>query len=731
MNKFVTTLILISLFGLHSQAEDVSEVSANMSELGAVKVIGSSEEELTQPNSAHFFGKEKLEQQQQTDVARVLKQIPGVYVQEEDGFGLRPNIGLRGTHPHRSRKVVILEDGILIGPAPYSAPAAYYTPFMSKIESLEVFKGVASVPYGPNSIGGAINYITRSLPTQNKAELDLAGGTFNTQKYRGNLGYVWDTGAVMLEGTHLQTDGFKKLDTGKNTGFDKNDILLKGELRLPGSFQQSISWKAGYASELSDETYLGLTMDDFYSSPYRRYAASEKDLMDFDHEQLQMTYKAQLTSSWGLWTTAYRNNFHRDWNRFNNFRDTTINVNDVLRDPTTGANQLYYDVITGAEDSASIGSAADIVLASNDRYFYSQGIQLGSFSAHQAGAFVHQVSLGLRLHQDQIRRNHTENIYSMTDGHLVRTADAEKITNKTEDTTQAVTVTATDEVLWNSWKFTASGRFESINYESYNGLTGVTTDGNQSVFVPGVGALYQFNDNWSALAGVNRGMSSVGPGQTQSSKAEESINYETGVRYSNPDLEFFAEGIAFVADYQNIKDTCSFSSGCTGGNLDQEFDGGKALIQGLEARVAKGFQYRNIYIPVTLNMTVTKAQFASDSYTTNPEWGNGDIKSGDPLPYVPNAQYSLSFGTQYRKYTQEVILSWTGKMYDQSVETNRSEIPAHGVVDWTAKYQYNKQGNVYARVDNIFDNDYLVSLRPFGARPGKARSLLVGIKHVF
>nr|BFD61973.1 TonB-dependent receptor [Bdellovibrio sp. HM001] len=731
MNKFVSTLFVISLFGLSSQAEDVSEVSTSMSELGAVKVIGSSEEELTQPNSAHFFGKEKLEQQQQTDVTRVLKQIPGVYVQEEDGFGLRPNIGLRGTHPHRSRKVVILEDGILIGPAPYSAPAAYYTPFMSKIESLEVFKGVASVPYGPNSIGGAINYITRSLPTQNRAEVEVAGGSYNTQKYRGNLGYVWDRGAIMFEGTHLKTDGFKKLDTGRNTGFDKNDILIKGEYRLPGDRQQSLSWKLGYADEASDETYLGLTLDDFASSPFRRYAASENDLMKFEHEQMQLTYKTQMTSTWGLWSTAYRNNFHRDWNRFNNFRDTTIDVNKVLRDPTTGSNQLYYDVITGQADSSSVGAGADIVMANNDRYFYSQGLQLGSFSAHQAGEFLHQVSLGLRLHEDQIRRNHTENIFSMTNGRLVRTADAEKNTNKIQDTTQAVTVTASDEILWNSWKFTAAGRFESLNYESYNGLTGVTTDGSQSVFVPGVGTLYQFNENWSWLAGVNRGMSAVGPGQTQSNKAEESVNYETGVRYSNADREFFAEAIAFRADYKNIKDTCSFSSGCTGNSLDQEFDGGKALIQGLEARFAKGFQYKNVYMPVSLNVTVTKAEFASDSQSSNPEWGVGDIQSGDPLPYVPQAQYSLSFGTQYRKYTQEVILSWTGKMYDQTVETDRSEIPAYGVVDWTAKYQYNKQGNFYARVDNIFDNDYLVSLRPFGARPGKARSLLVGIKHVF
>ncbi|WII73501.1 TonB-dependent receptor [Bdellovibrio sp. 22V] len=732
MTKFFSTLILVSLFGLNSQAEDVSEVAAKMSELGPVKVIGSSEEELLQPNSAHFIDKAKLEQQQQSDVNRVLKQVPGVYVQEEDGFGLRPNIGLRGTHPHRSRKVVILEDGILIGPAPYSAPAAYYTPFMSKIESLEVFKGVASVPYGPNSIGGAINYITRSLPKENRAEVDLAGGTFNTQKYRANVGRVWEQGAILIEGTHLQTDGFKKLDNGANTGFNKNDFLLKGEQRLGGDRRHSIEWKIGYGTELSDETYLGLSEDDFYSSPYRRYAASENDLMDWQHEQYQLTYKTQVQENWGLWATAYHNKFHRDWSRFNNFRNTTIDVNSVLRNPSSGANQGYYNIITGAADSSSLGTNdGDIVITNNDRYFFSQGVQTGSFSVHTVDSWTHQVSLGLRLHQDQIRRNHSEDLFSMTSGSLVRTADPRKATNKTQDTSQVVTLTATDEMLWNAWKFNASGRFESVSYNSQNDLTNTETNGDENLFVPGAGALYQFNERWSALVGVNRGFTVVGPGQTQSEKPEESINYETGVRYSNADHEFFAEGIAFVADYQNIKGTCSFSSGCTGGNLDQEFDGGKALIRGLETRFAKGFMWKNIYIPVNFNMTVTKAEFAADSSSSNPEWGQGEIKSGDPLPYVPEAQYSLGIGTQYKKYSQEVIVSWTGKMYDQTVALNRQEIPAYGVVDWTMKYQYDKAGSVYARVDNIFDHDYLVSLRPFGARPGKARSLLVGLKHYF
>lgn len=737
MTGFFKTLLFVSCFGLNSQAESVSETAAKMSELGPVKIIGSSEEELTQSSSAHFINKEKLEQQQQSDVNRVLKQVPGVYIREEDGFGLRPNIGLRGTHPDRSKKIVILEDGILIGPAPYSAPAAYYTPFMSKIESLEVFKGVASVPYGPNSIGGAINYITRSLPQKDRNEVELAGGSFNTQKYRANIARITDRAGVMFEGTHMQTDGFKKLDSGGNTGFAKNDFLVKGEYNLDNEKRQTLQAKIGYATELSDETYLGLSFNDFDSSPFRRYNASELDQMDWQHEQYQLTYKNQLQENWGVWATAYHNKFHRDWRRFDGFRDGSIKVNSVLLNPSGPQDQLYHDILTGAQDSSSSGSnATDIAVLNNNRHFFSQGVQFGSFSVHNASEnWSHQVSLGLRLHQDQIRRDHLKRFYAMTNKHLISTGEAAVQKDLNRDTSQSVAVTASDEMLHanilHGFKVTVSGRFESVSYNAENDLSGTSTNGSENFFVPGIGVFQQFTENVSAFVGVNRGYSVLGPGQTQSSKAEESVNYETGVRYANHAREFFVEGIGFWNDYQNIKDTCSFSSGCTTGDLDQTFDGGKALITGFEARVQKGFQYKNVYIPVGVNATFTKAEFKNDFSSNNEVWGNGTIHSGDPLPYVPETQYSLSIGAQYRKWTQEMVLSWTGKMYNESVSTNRQEIPAYGVVDWSMKYQYDKSGALYARLDNILDREYLVSMKPYGARPGKARSVLVGLRHDF
>ncbi len=136
-----------------------------------------------EPGSTTVIGVEQLETYKYTDLNRVLKTVPGVQIQEEDGFGLRPNIGMRGVAPHRSRKVLIMEDGIPSGPAPYSAPAAYYVPTMTTIENVEVTKGSSAVRYGPQTVGGAINLITKRIPEDPfAAQVEVAQGTFNFRK---------------------------------------------------------------------------------------------------------------------------------------------------------------------------------------------------------------------------------------------------------------------------------------------------------------------------------------------------------------------------------------------------------------------------------------------------------------------------------------------------------------------------------------------------------------------
>ena len=113
--------------------------------------------------SASLIDEDSIQKFDFVDTTSLLASVPGVYIRTEDGYGLRPNIGIRGVTSDRSQKLTIMEDGILITPAPYSAPAAYYVPNVNRMSAVEVFKGPSSIGYGPNTVGGALNFVTPPL----------------------------------------------------------------------------------------------------------------------------------------------------------------------------------------------------------------------------------------------------------------------------------------------------------------------------------------------------------------------------------------------------------------------------------------------------------------------------------------------------------------------------------------------------------------------------------------
>ncbi len=299
----------------------LEEEYGDIRSIDTVIITADAEEVSKVAGSAHKVTEKELERFEYDDIQRVLTKVSGVYVRDEDGFGLRPNIGMRGVSSERSAKVVLMEDGILLAPAPYSAPPAYFTPLATRMINVEIFKGPSSIQNGPYTVGGAVNYVTAEIPNSHQAMIDVAAGQFDYSKLHGRWGYGEKHWGLLLEGVRLSSSGFKELDGGGNTGFEKHEAMLKARYNTnpDGEYFHRFDIKLGYADEVSNETYLGLSNSDFAANPYRRYRASALGLMEWERTQMQLSYGLWAGDSFELNLTAYRHDYSRAWRKFNNF----------------------------------------------------------------------------------------------------------------------------------------------------------------------------------------------------------------------------------------------------------------------------------------------------------------------------------------------------------------------------------------------------------------------------
>jgi Fe(3+) dicitrate transport protein len=180
-----------------SAPADTAGVAAAV-RLDRLTVVGSAAQADLIAGSAHFLGPAELAVFSHPDINRILREVPGVYVVEEDGYGLFPNIGIRGSGTDRNSRITVMEDGVLIAPAPYAAPAAYHFPTTARINAVEVRKGTASVKAGPRTTGGAMNLLSTAIPTRAGGLFDLAIGADSTLLSHGWIGTGGRRGGVFL-----------------------------------------------------------------------------------------------------------------------------------------------------------------------------------------------------------------------------------------------------------------------------------------------------------------------------------------------------------------------------------------------------------------------------------------------------------------------------------------------------------------------------------------------------
>ncbi len=724
---------LVSYSAFAADDEEKEKAAKNDSYMEQMQIIGRDQSLNKTTGSATLIDELALEQFKFDDINRVLYSVPGVNIREEDGYGLRPNIGFRGATPERSKKINIMEDGVLIGPAPYSAASAYYFPMTSKMTAIEVFKGPAAIKYGPNTVAGSLNMVTRAVPQDSEGLVDVSTGTDGFMKAHAYYGDTIDNFGFLIEGVHMQADGFKELDGGGDTGFEKNDVMAKLRYDLDGeTVDQVFELKLAYANETSDETYLGLTDDDFAANPNRRYVASQLDNMDWTHTQFQFNHFV-TNEHFELTTRVYRNDFERAWYKVNGFKGGLVNrsLQEILADPDKDeTNQRFYQILTGQQDS--VAEYEKMTLGNNDRTYFTQGIQSDLNWNMELLGYNNHFEVGARFHQDQIERNHTTDDYVMQSANLVSDGEPTIASTTDREKTDAISIYFQDTISIHDLDITAGVRGEFIDAKYQNRAPGAEEDylnKETNIWLPSLSLFYALSDNAGLLFGVHEGFLPTSPKQDPSIETESSVNYELGGRYN--DGNFNLEVIGFFNDISNLKEGCQFSS--CGSDDDTEFNGGEVDVIGLE--LTSGYDFTitdNLDFPVSLSYTYTESEFKTSFDSGFDMWG--DIEAGDELPYLPENQISLNLGLVSNQWDVNMIVRYIGEMLEASgdgVVLSGSKTEALTVVDMSASYNFNEYGLVYVKADNVFDTQEIVSRRPYGARPSKPQQFQIGYQYRF
>ena len=716
---------------------------AGAADLEEVTIIGDAEAAGRISGSAHFIGPDQLKLFSYSDIERVLRAVPGVSLQLEDGYGLRPNISIRGVSTERSGRVTLLEDNVLIAPAPYSAPSAYYFPTPGRMHAFEVVKGPAAITQGPYTIGGALNMVSAPIPDRAEGRVFIETGQEASHRLHATYGSRLDSGFGFLLETHQWlSDGFQSVDrSNRNAGLNVQDYTVKLGY-APANSRHAVELKFQYADQRSNQSYLGLTDTDFGNNPTRRYGLSALDKIDTEHKQVILRYNFALSEALSLSATAYNNDHKRTWFKTEGIDlDGSPNAQALRR---TSWSSIIRAVNTGSAVSGVTASRlqqildgdldtapGSIQIRSNAREYFSRGIQLGLNWSGMTGPLRHSLEIGLRYHQDEEDRLQRNSSYRQLNGAL-QLSDRGVLGNAGNrvQEAQALAVHIYDTIEYGRWVLTPGLRLESIDQKRtrYRGGRNRSfrdsRENDTDVLLPGFGAIYTLDERQSLLAGIHKGFTA--PSNSPGVREEEALNYEFGYRFNDGERQ--AEIIGFWSDYDNLLGECTASSG-TNCSVGDAFNGDAATVQGIEVALSGNLAADSAYrVPVALSYTYTDAQFDTDIADTD---FFGDVGRGDPIPYIPEHQMQLSLGYESSNWGAYLNTRYSSEVCTRAACGAFQKTDSSLVVDLSGNIQLSEAVNVFARIENLTDEQDIVARQPYGARPNKPLTAFIGARFDF
>jgi Fe(3+) dicitrate transport protein len=684
---------------------------------GEATVVGSSSRALSRlPGATTVVGERELERTQPLSAGEALRRVPGLYVRDEEGMGLRPNLGVRGLDPTRSRRVLILEDGMPISLAPYSEPEMYYNPPIERMGRVEVIRGAGSILYGPQTIGGVINYVTAPVPDRLHLTLrttlgdrGLFIGHMMAGDRVGNVGY---TVSVLRR----QGAGFRQM------GFEATDVFGKLVVRLDA--RQELLVRIGVYDETSHATYLGLTSSMYERDPTQNPVPG--DVFDLRRYGAGVVHTWRPGPSVELRTMAYGYTTGRDWSR---------QIYD--RDPVAGVS---YERVAG--DPAIPRGAVYLrnQMGTNARGYCVAGVESRLRVRFGTGPLRHELDTGVRV---------------LAEDMILRRLLGETSTDRTgavfaEDVRRGVALSGylQDRVnLIGRLEFIPGLRVESFFFEreirrDAGMLVNRTGGGSTASLIPGA-TLRWAGDTVTVFGGVHLGYAppriaaAITPMGTDSQlAAERSINSELGVRVERG-AALRAEATAFWTEFQNEIVT-------VGGNESEFRNGGTTRHLGVEA--AATFDLGRAQRWGTSVFASARYTFVDARLVRSPNDPDGSL-DGNLVPYAVPHTMVLSGGFEAPfGLGAQATWSYASRHFTDTDNTPEATpdgvngpIPAYWTLDLALRYSHRRSGlgatlavkSVQGYVTDAQGrpNTYIASRAPDGIFPGGFGQVMVGLRY--
>jgi Fe(3+) dicitrate transport protein len=643
-----------------------------------IEVIGTREDAVSrQTGAVVVLEREDLEILLPVSTEDALRRVPGVNAKSEEETAIVANIGIRGLSASESKSLV-LEDGVPVAPGLFIGNDRYFNPRIQRIERIELLKGSASLRYGPSTIGGVVNFLTKT--PDDGLLVSARAGSFNTREAILEAGLRSDALYGGLVATHARSDGFM------DKGYEMTDLMFKAGATL-GS-RQTLGLKASYYENDANISYRGLLLDDYRAG--QRYNPAPDDHYLTDRTAFDINHQLDLGARATLSTLLYWSELTRDYWRY-----------DVNTPASNAAGRwVYTDTLTG-----------------NNRSFERYGIDTRLSYDHRLFGIASSAEAGVRVLREE------------SDDRRVRATRAQDRTGVTD---RRLADSARSLALHAQNRFELGERLAvtpGLRLETYEQTRRVLIPAaerastSNTEWLPGVGATYLVTPAAQLYGGVYRAFAPASNGVAldgltdQRLAAERSTNLELGVRGGHGGFSY--ELTAFRMDFDNQVVTGNSNP------LLSRSNAGKTLHQGAEAALSydlsAGFR-------VSTNLTwVPTSRFES-----------GD-NLGNRIPYSPKVIANLAIEYSQGGLRTALMAHYRGAQFGD--ETNRVDLPgnaaggiwggrlsAYTVLDVSAQYRFNEQFTLFGAVKNLADRNYITGLRQ-GIYVGPERSFELGLRY--